>query len=67
MKNLYKIVTSYDGSPNFNHYFVASTSGYIAAAWIQAQVLFKKKRKVQREVIEEIELIGPIEHETPSK
>ena len=62
-KNLYKIVTSWDGSPNFNHYYVTASSGYVAAAWLQSQVLYSKKRKKQREHIDEIELVGPIEHE----
>lgn len=64
MKNLYKIITTWDGSNNFDHYFVTATNGYLAGAWLNAHVLAKRNgKKKKREEINEIELVGPIDFE----
>ena len=62
MRNLYKVVTSYDGSQNFASYYVAAENGMIAGAIVNTRI-FNKRAKKHQEVVEEIKFVGQIEIE----
>jgi len=63
-QKVYRITTAWDGVRNYDNFDVIASSAMTAAAWLNAQILFNRRQKIQHETVDEITLISEIDYDT---